>query len=260
MTQPQPWWTAGPSVSPPPAAPPAYREPVTAPRPVVPPRPPVTPPPAAPVTPPPPRAAPPAGAVIDYGSFHADSAVIRYGDVAIPVNAVTGWASKLTRRTTRVNGVTTGRSTQLLFRVTGPGNSRIDLQPRAGGTSRKSSSGHANMEQLNRNLVDYGANVIAPGLVQRLCQQVAAGGQLIVGPVTASQAGLVKQGAFGSRTISWPDYFGASTVNGRVLLYRRKQPGGQKNGWPWGKIDLSVTNSIVLPSVLQALYRYFTAK
>jgi len=79
-------------------------------------------------------------------------------------------------------------------------------------------------------------------------------------PVTVSQAGLVRQGAFGSKTISWPDYFGASTVNGRVLLYRRKQPGGQKNGWPWGKIDLSVTNSIVLPSVLQALYRYFTAK
>jgi hypothetical protein len=244
MTQPEQWWNAGPSVNPQPGAP------VTQPVPVAAPAPPVPAEPVVPLT----------GPVIYYQAFHADSAVIRYGDVTIPVNAVTGWASKLTRRTSKVNGVTTGRTTQLLFRVTGPGNSRIELHPRAMGTSRKSKTGHADMEQLNRRLVDYGANVIAPGLVQRLCQQVAAGGQLQVGRVTISQAGLTKQGGFGPKTLAWSNYFGASTSNGRVFLFRRKEPGGQKKSWPWCKVDLSVTNGIVLPSVLQALYKYFTGK
>jgi hypothetical protein len=200
--------------------------------------------------------------VVDYGLFHADPAVIRDGRASIPVDAVSGWTANLTVHPGGAPTALAARDfTHLFFRVTGPGNS-IELNLSATGSIARDRhrAGHANLDQLSGRLQDYGTKVINPVLVPRLCQQVISG-QLKVGLLTITQAGLSRPGAFGARMLTWPEYFSSETVNGRVRLYRRKQPGrSTRKRRPWYKVSLSETNAIVLPLVLTELDRYFNPK
>jgi hypothetical protein len=195
--------------------------------------------------------------VVDYGSFHADPAAVKDGSVSIPVDAVTGWAAKLTRLTYK--GVPD--YSHLLFRVAGPGNS-IELSLIANGhIGRKKRASHAYLDQLSARLQDYGAKIINPVLVPRLCQQLISDGQLKVERLTMSQVGLSRPGVFGARTLPWPEYFSSDIRDGRVLLYRREQPGSNKRKRrPWYKVDMGQTNAVVLPLVLTELDRYFNPK
>jgi hypothetical protein len=204
---------------------------------------------------------------VDYGKFHADPTVIRYENVTIPVEAVTGWASKVTLFTQRNYAYgtrSTNKSSTVLFRVNGAGKSYIKLNPTHRSESFLGRKGHAEMEQLGGRLYDYGEKVIAPVLIPRLCQQVTDGGELrlswsfavgqqsLTGLFAVSQQGLT----FSRETLAWADLQSTTINNGKVDVYQRNEkPGKQK---PFATVDLDVTNSIVLPSVLETLRRFYT--
>jgi hypothetical protein len=202
--------------------------------------------------------APAGSSVVDYGSFHADRAVVRDGSVSIPVDAVTGWAAKLTR----VNYKGLPDYAHLLFRVVGPGDSSIELSLIASGhIGRKKREGHAYLDLLSAKLRDYGAKIITPVLVPQLCQQLISDGQVKVERLTISQVGLSRPGVFGARTLAWPEYFSSDIRDGWFLLFRRNQPGSSKRKRrPWYKMDIAQTNAVVLPPLLTELDQYFNPK
>jgi len=195
--------------------------------------------------------------VVDYGTFHADPAVIRQGDLAIQVEAVTGWASKLNLRTTTVNSSTVGKSTEVVLRVFGPDGTCIDLQPKARGAGRSEAAAHGEMKRLSQSLNEYGRNVIAPVLVRRLCQQVLDGDQLTIGPLTIDKSGLSRTKLGRVKRLAWADFYGCGINNGKVFPFAKGQKPGKRKLWPFAKLDMSVTNAVVLPSVTESLHRYY---
>ncbi len=198
------------------------------------------------------------GPTVDYGTFHADPTVMRANEITIPVEAVTGWTSKLTRFTRKLNFSTTEKRTTVLFRVAGPGKSFIKLEPSyATNTGLIKQKGHAEMEQLGARLQDYGAKVIAPVLIPRLCQRVVDGEELKLGMLTVGQQGMIS--AKEGETLAWADLHGTSTSNGQVCVNKRSENPNKPKLWAFATVDLAVENAIVLPSVLETLRRIYTA-
>jgi hypothetical protein len=195
------------------------------------------------------------GPTIDYGAFHADPTVIHAKRISIPVDAVTGWTSKLTRFTRKLNFSTTEKRTTVLFHVTGPGTLFIKLEPSyVTNTGLIKQKGHADMEQLGARLQEYGAKVIAPVLVPRLCQRVVAGEELNFGVLTVGQRGITKSGT----ALAWADFHDTAVEDGSVFVRQRTERGGKTYRSPFATVDLAVLNAILLPAILQTLRSFYT--
>jgi hypothetical protein len=187
--------------------------------------------------------------------LYADDTAVTWGGRTIRLEDIDGWAHLLTKQVRRMNGVVTGKTTSLCFRVTA-GTNIIDVRSSASGQSRKNAAGHEQLERVAQQLWSYGVEAIAPRLISRLVVQVIQGGEVRVGSLTVRQDGIsIQRPLRGLRTIPFSDYAETRLAKGRAFVRANKN--GKVRRADTLKLDL--TNACVIGPVLNNLRDYFAA-